>query len=344
MKRIVLLLIACLLFGCTPTKYNESLEKEQIKLGTELLEESLKELDAPFELTNVYMVSGAKEGQGIYSGYYGSHMAEGIFMCEGKRYEAYVNTDTKEVYTNYYLDAYKERLSEALGKDLYVSSIQLSQIVHFENIPEKKDTVNVYVELNNVLPLNFETMTLDEISESVSLVGFDAYYTDEVQSLDVDLTKSLIKQLNHEDFGTYNVYNVPEFEIDYLKEHNKVSQTVHFSMCEDYVFEYADEQVEDVYHYHRIYEENGLGFNAVFKEYTGDRISSIEIDGNEMHYSEMYDLVYIYVKDKAYTKCTITKKDKVSEETLVDLGNGYSSIQVSNKYGLLMDDQDLCFE
>ncbi len=104
----LLMLLILVSAACVPQHYSESDRKNVEETSRKLLTAWMETLPEAGELSEVSMIYGSRPGENPYSGYYLSQVSFARFTAGGKSYEAYVNNEDGQIWTDYYgIDAGK---------------------------------------------------------------------------------------------------------------------------------------------------------------------------------------------------------------------------------------------
>ena len=101
---IALMFVPVMLMGCTSYQYTDDTSEKVLASARSMAEVWLDTLPGEPEITGMEMLQGAKIGDSIYAGYYATDIAEGTFTLDGNTYLICVDTETEQVYSDYYLE------------------------------------------------------------------------------------------------------------------------------------------------------------------------------------------------------------------------------------------------
>lgn len=162
---IIILILLCLVFtSCVPDHYKEKQEKEAIANGKPLLEAYFAEVVPEGELSGFNMVTAALHDEYIYGGYYASHVVSCRCEYDGHSYTGYVNYETGEIWSNVYLNAFREAVAE-IDPDCTIGYYDLQVITYSTDIVDsrhKKDRIVTDAYLQLVLPEGIDKSNVDE--------------------------------------------------------------------------------------------------------------------------------------------------------------------------------------
>ena len=236
-KKIVFAVVFICMFltGCTNSYYKDDQSEEIAAKGETLITEYLDKNCPGYRFINCNMVTGAKLGEHMYSGYYLTDYAEAKYAVGEKIHTIDVNIKNGDIYTDehnkeladYIKEELKPYLSEAGYEDeIVVDNVRIEYELISKDIKNGKETFDTQAFILGVLPSEFNPDNFDRlISKDYTDGNFYSmiilFHNDENGNFPNETVKKYCEENGFFKMGTIYVYNLSEEDFNDILSGNK---------------------------------------------------------------------------------------------------------------------------
>lgn len=185
-KLIALVLAGILLCGCTTSYYRDEDLQALQEQCTPMFVEYFESLGTPYEMSDRHVVTGRKEDQGIYEGYYLSDVMQCGFQAEGSRYTAYVNIKTGELWSDWQMPQVNAAMREAIkpyceqygfAGDFEIKNFGNAYSILCKDVPvSRTKKVDTVAEFDGVLPVGMSDADIQDYAEQYAAGGGNQFW------------------------------------------------------------------------------------------------------------------------------------------------------------------------
>jgi len=250
---ITMLLILAMLFtcGCTIKYHTENDAKRQEAAGKPIVEEYLSTICDSYEILSCEMVEGRPKGYPLYASAYESDYVYCKVLINENKYNIYVNTKTKEVWSDYYgyliNNLVKKQLkpiceSHGLDSDIIVLAGAYNQSMLYDG----PDKLTLEVTINSCLPAAITPETISNYSgdyiNEMKITGLAIGYSSDVSYDELaKIADDYYLQYQADSYAKFDAgfatYKISEADIDRLNSEAEKGY-IDFASVEnpDYIF------------------------------------------------------------------------------------------------------------